>query len=218
MGARSISVLLVDDHPMVIAGVRQMIETDAAIEVVGEATCAAEAMSQLAVQNVDVALVDINLADENGLALLQRIKRIAPHTAVVILSTYGEEMYALRALKAGADGYLTKGVGLSELIHAVRKVAGGGKQFSSFLSDLLVRQVQCGEIAGNNGLTPREFDIMMQIVAGESITAIAARLERSPKTVSTHRARLLEKLHLHSNAQLARYAVEQGLIGPTPRK
>ncbi|WP_426196149.1 response regulator [Massilia sp. DWR3-1-1] len=218
MGAKSISVLLVDDHPMAIAGVRQMIETDADIQVVGEAMCAAEAMTQLAIRHVDVALVDIDLPDENGLALLQHIKRMAPHTAVVILSTYGEEMYALRALKAGADGYLTKSVSLSGLIHAVRKVAGGGKQFSNFLNDLLVRQVQRGEIAGKNALTPREFDIMMQIVAGESIGAIAARLDRSPKTVSTHRARLLEKLHLHSNAQLARYAIEQGLVGPAPRK
>jgi DNA-binding NarL/FixJ family response regulator len=215
MSISATSVLLVDDHPMVIAGVRQTLEMADDIRVVGEALCAREAMDELAVRSIDVALVDINLPDENGLMLLQRIKRTHPHVAVVMLSTYSEEMYALRALRAGADGYLTKGAPLAEVIAAVRTAAGGGKNFSAFLSDLLVRQVQRGEVRGHAALTPREFDIMMRLVAGESTGKIAAQLNRSPKTISTHRSRLFEKLNVQSNAQLTRYAMEHGLIGPT---
>ena len=195
-----------------------MLETADDIRVEGEALTAKAAMSELASHDIDVALVDINLPDENGLALLHRMKRTTPHVAVVILSTYGEEMYALRAPRAGADGYVTKGAPLSELVEAVRKVAEGGKHFSAFMSDLLVKHVQAGDIKGHAALTPREFDVMMRLVAGESTGFIASQLNRSPKTISTHRSRLFEKLNIQSNAQLTRYAMEQGLIGPTKNK
>lgn len=206
--------MLVDDHPMVLAGVQQMLDTAGDIRVVAQAQDAQEAMSALATDNPDVAVIDISLPDESGLSLLQRIKRTAPHVAVLMLSGYGEDMYALRALRAGADGYLTKGAPMNEVISAVRRVADGGKHFSSTLNELLVRQIQGGKEKGHESLTPREFDIMMRLAAGESTGSIAAQLHRSPKTVSTHRARLFEKLNVQSNAQLARYVMEQGLIGP----
>lgn len=218
MSINATSVLLVDDHPLVIAGVRASLEMVDDIRVVAQASCAREAMQELAVRHVDVALLDINLPDENGLMLLQRIKRIYPQIAVLMLSAYSEEIYALRALRAGADGYLIKGAPLAALVDAVRKAASGGKNFSAFLSELLVRQVQSGDIKGHSeghsALTPREFDIMMRLVAGESTGRIAAQLNRSPKTISTHRSRLFEKLNVQSIAELARYAMENGLIGP----
>lgn len=194
-----------------------MLETAGDIRVEGQAFTAKAAMVEMASLNIDVALVDINLPDENGLALLQRIKRTMPHVAVVILSTYGEEMYALRALRGGADGYLTKGAPLAELVGAVHKVANGGKHFSAVMSDLLVKYIQAGDSKGHSALTPREFDVMMRLVAGESLGAIAIQLNRSPKTISTHRSRLLQKLNIQSNAQLTRYAMEQGLIGPSKK-
>lgn len=219
MSISATSVLLVDDHPLVIAGVRASLEMVDDIRVVAQASCAREAMQELAVRHVDVALLDINLPDENGLMLLQRIKRNYPQIAVLMLSAYAEEIYALRALRAGADGYLIKGAPLAELVDAVRKAARGGKNFSAFLGELLVRQVQSGDLKGHSeghsALTPREFDIMMRLVAGESTGRIAAQLNRSPKTISTHRSRLFEKLNVQSNAELARYAMENGLIGPS---
>jgi len=210
--------MLVDDHPMVLAGVQQMLDTAGDIRVVAQAQDAREAMGALASDNPDVAVIDISLPDENGLSLLQRIKRTSPHVAVLMLSGYGEEMYALRALRAGADGYLTKGAPLDEIVGAVRRVADGGKHFSGALNELLVRQLQGGKEKGHAALTPREFDIMMRLAAGESTGSIAAQLHRSPKTVSTHRSRLFEKLNVQSNAQLARYVMEQGLMGPKTKQ
>ncbi len=189
-----------------------MLGTADDIIVVGQALSANAAMAELDCRMINVALVDIDLPDENGLTLLARIKRLMPHIGVLVISAYGEELYALRSLRAGADGYLSKGASLPDLVSAVRKVADGGKHFSEFLSELLFRQVQGHSKKGHTVLTGREFEVMMRIVAGDSTGDIAAHLHRSPKTISTHRTRLFEKLNIHSNAQLARYAMEQGLI------
>lgn len=212
MNISPISVLLVDDHPLVIAGVRQMLETASDIRVVAQAASAEDAMMQLAARCIDVALIDISLPDENGMALLQRIKRTSPHVAVVMLSAYSEDAYAIRALRGGAHGYVSKGASLDVLLDAVRTAAHGGRHFSSELNELLVKQVQSGAIKNRLALTAREFEVMLKIVAGESTSAIAAQLNRSPKTISTHRTRLYEKLNIHSTAQLTRYAIEEGLI------
>lgn len=216
MSTRKIRVLLVDDHPLVTAGVRHMLGTADDMIVVAQAQGAHAAMIELATCSIDVALVDIDLPDENGLTLLERMKRVMPHVAVLVLSGYGEDIYALRALRAGADGYLSKGAPLEDVVSAVRKVADGGKHFSEFFSELLFRQVQGKGGKPHAVLTGREFEIMMRLVAGDSTSAIAAHLNRSPKTISTHRSRLFEKLKIHSNAQLARYAMEQGLISSAP--
>lgn len=212
MSAKIISVLLVDDHPMIIAGMQKMLATTDDIRAIAQAGCASGAMDEVARQCVDVALIDINLPGESGLSLLQRIKRTSPHIAVIIISTYGEELYALRALHAGADGYVNKGTPMKDLLGAIRKVAQGGKYFSAFMNELLVKQVQTGGLKNHAELTAREFEIMMRLVAGDSTGTIAAHLNRSPKTISTHRSRLFEKLNIKSNAQLTRYAMEQGLI------
>lgn len=218
MAFNNISVLLVDDHPIVIAGVRQMLETNHRISVVADAQCAGDAMTKLCLNKIDVAIIDISLPDEDGLALLRRIKLTHPHVAVIILSAHGEDLYALRALRLGADGYVTKGASMETLIEAVHKSAAGEKHFSAFLSDLLVRQLQGEHKIGTTCLTPREFDIMVQMVEGASTGTIATALNRSPKTISTHRARIFEKLRVKSNAQLARYAIEHGWISSTVRK
>jgi DNA-binding NarL/FixJ family response regulator len=218
MSIKVFSVMLVDDHPMVLAGILQMLETSEEFKVVALANDANAAMTALSAHSIDIAIVDIGLPDESGLTLLQRIKRTAPHIRVIVLSAHGEEMYALRAMKAGADGYLTKGAQMQTVLDALQRVANGGKHFSALLSELLVKQIQGRNKFGYATLTPREFDIMLKLVAGESTGSIAEQLHRSPKTISTHRTRLFEKLNIHSNAQLARYAVEHGLIGPTPTK
>ncbi len=212
MNISHIKVLLVDDHPLVIAGVRQMLETASDIKVAAHAASAEEAMLQLAGGGIDVALIDISLPDENGMALLQRIKRTSPQVAVVMLSAYSEDAYAIRALRGGAHGYVSKGASLDVLLDAVRTAANGGRHFSPELNELLVKQVQSGAIRPRAALTAREFEVMLKIVAGESTSSIAAQLHRSPKTISTHRTRLYEKLHIRSTAQLTRYAMEEGLI------
>lgn len=212
MNISHIKVLLVDDHPLVIAGVRQMLETASDIKVAAHAASAEEAMLQLAGGGIDVALIDISLPDENGIALLQRIKRTSPQVAVVMLSAYSEDAYAIRALRGGAHGYVSKGASLDVLLDAVRTAANGGRHFSPELNELLVKQVQSGAIRQRAALTAREFEVLLKIVAGESTSSIAAQLHRSPKTISTHRTRLYEKLHIRSTAQLTRYAMEEGLI------
>ncbi len=212
MNTSHIKVLLVDDHPLVIAGVRQMLETASVIKVAALAASDEDAMLQLAGGFIDVSLIDISLPDENGLALLQRIRRTSPQVAVVMLSAYSEDAYAIRALRSGAHGYVGKGASLDVLLDAVRTAANGGRHFSAELNELLVKQVQSGAIRPRAALTAREFEVMLKIVAGESTSSIAAQLHRSPKTISTHRTRLYAKLHIRSTAQLTRYAMEEGLI------
>lgn len=218
MNNSHINVMLVDDHPLVIAGVRQMLETASDIKVAAHAASAEEAMLELAGGGIDVALIDISLPDENGMALLQRIKRTWPQVAVVMLSAYSEDAYAIRALRGGAHGYVSKGASLDVLLDAVRTAARGGRYFSPELSVMLVKQVQSGAFRQRTALSAREFEVMLKIVAGESTSAIAAQLNRSPKTISTHRMRLYEKLNIRSTAQLTRYAMEEGLISSSGQR
>lgn len=212
MRTNAINVLLVDDHMMVLKGVQMMLETARDIRVVAQACCAEEAMAELAIRPVDVALIDISLPGESGMSLLQRMKRVHPKVAAIILTGYSEDVYALRALKSGAHGYITKGCSIDVMLDAVRGAAQGRRSFSATLNETLVRQYQSGDLHKPSDLSPREYEVMMKLVAGESNNAIAAQLNRSPKTVSAHRARLFEKLHVSSVAQLTQYAMAAGLL------
>ncbi len=207
-----IKVLLVDDHAIVRNGVRLMLSEAGDISVEGEADTAQRALQLVREQDFDVALLDIAMPDKNGLDLLKQLRAEKPKLAVLILSTYSEEIYALRAFKLGAAGYLTKDSPTSALIAAVHKAAAGGKHVSPTLMEKLV-SVMGGDAGGSHeSLSNRELEVLKLIAAGESLVKIAETLHLSPHTVTTYRARILEKMGLTNNAELTRYAIESGLL------
>jgi DNA-binding NarL/FixJ family response regulator len=159
-----------------------------------------------------VALVDIAMPGKNGLDLLKQIRSEKPKLAVLILSTYSEEVYAVRALKAGAAGYLTKESPASVLVAAVRKAAAGGKYVTPSLMEKLVGVIGGDGAATHEALSDRELEVLKLIAAGESLVKIAEKLHLSPNTVTTYRTRILEKMGMSNNAELTRYAMENGLL------
>ncbi|MCO6059846.1 response regulator transcription factor [Pseudomonas sp. MOB-449] len=211
MTDRKIRVLLVDDHSIVRNGVRRMLETASEIEVSGEAETVRDAMDLLQTKDYDVAVVDISLPDKSGLHLLKLIRAEKPRMAVLMLSMHSIEAYALRAIKQGAAGYLTKDISASTLVAAVRKAAQGGKHVTPELAERLVNAIGSGG-APHEALSDRELEVLKLLASGERIIRIAELLHLSPSTVTTYRARILEKTGMDSNAKLARYALENGLL------
>jgi DNA-binding NarL/FixJ family response regulator len=207
-----VAVVLVDDHPLARAGVRRMLETTNDIEVVAEAATTDEALLEIATRNVRVVLLDISLPGEGGMNLLCRLRRTRPEIAVLMLSSHPEETYAIRAVMSGAAGYLTKDVSIANLVAAVRKAASGARYLSSWLSERLVMQLHGDSLNSQDKLSRREFDVMLRIAIGESVTSISQAMFLSPKTISTYRRRILDKLNVDNNAGLTRYAMEEGLI------
>lgn len=207
-----LTVVIVDDHPLARTGVRRMLETACDIEVAAEAGTVDDALLAIAARNVQVVILDISLPGSSGMNLLRTLKRTRPEIAVLMLSTHAEEIYAIRSLMSGAVGYLTKDVSVANLVAAVRKAARGTRNFSASVSERLVQQLQGGGIIGHEKLSGREFDVMLRLAVGESITAIAHAMCLSPKTISTYRSRILEKLNINNNAELTRYAMEEGLV------
>jgi DNA-binding NarL/FixJ family response regulator len=212
MKARTIEVLLVDDHAIARNGLRLMLGTTEDIHVAGEASDAFEAMELLGKNAYDVALVDITMPGKNGLDLLKAMRAEWPRMAVLMLSTYAEDIYAVRALKLGAAGYLTKDVPTGVLVGAVRKAAAGGKHVSAAVVDKLASLIGGGNAGDHETLSNRELEVLKLIAAGESLVRIGELLHLAPNTVTTYRSRILEKMGLASNAELTRYALEHGLI------
>ena len=210
--SKKIRVLLVDDHAIVRNGVRLMLGEADDISVEGEADSARHALQLIRAQEFDVALLDIAMPDKNGLDLLKQLRVEQPKLSVLILSTYSEEIYAMRAFKLGAAGYLTKDSPTSALINAVRKAAAGGKHVSPAMMEKLVSAIGGGAVGSHEALSNRELEVLKLIASGESLVKIAEALHLSPHTVTTYRARLLEKMGLSSNAELTRYAIENGLL------
>jgi DNA-binding NarL/FixJ family response regulator len=169
-------------------------------------------MERVVERRFDVALVDIKMPGKNGLDLLKCLRNEYPRMAVLILSTYSEEIYAVRALKLGASGYLTKDAPTSTLIEAVRKAAAGGKHVSPALLEKLASLVGGGATGDHENLSNRELEVLKMIAAGESLVRIGELLHLSPNTVTTYRSRILDKMGMASNAELTRYALEHGLI------
>jgi DNA-binding NarL/FixJ family response regulator len=209
---RKIKVLVVDDHAIVRNGVKLMLGEADDIVVEGEAENAQRALQLVRAQDFDVVLLDIAIPDKNGLDLLKLLHAEKPKMAVLMLSTYAEEIYAMRAFKLGAAGYLTKDSPTNVLIGAVRKVAAGGKHVSPALMEKLVSVIGGETVGSHDALSNRELEVLKLIAAGESLVKIAETLHLSPHTVTTYRARILEKMGLNSNAELARYALENGLL------
>ncbi len=212
MANNKIRIMLVDDHTVVRNGVRLMLSSELDIAVEGEAANAQDALALVRERQFDVALVDIAMPGKNGLDLLRLLRTEQPKLAVLILSTYSEEVYAVRALKLGAAGYLTKDSPAAVLIAAVRKAAAGGKYVSQALTEKIAGMLGGAGAASHEELSNRELEVLKMIAAGESLVKIAETLHLSPNTVTTYRTRILEKMGMTSNAELTRYAIENGLL------
>jgi two-component system, NarL family, invasion response regulator UvrY len=207
-----IRVLVVDDHAVVRRGVTQILADEPDLTVVGEASTGREAL-QLARQTAfDVLVLDMSLPDMNGLEVLRQVKGLQPAARALILSIYPEEQYALRTLKAGALGYLTKESAPTELVTAVRQVAGGSRYISQALGELLVSEVVTDQPGlPHITLSDREYQVMILLAKGKTVSDIAADLVLSVKTVSTYRRRILDKLRLETTAEIIRYALQHNL-------
>ncbi|MFS0757848.1 response regulator transcription factor [Noviherbaspirillum sp. 1P10PC] len=207
-----IKVLLVDDHAVVRNGLRVMLASAKDINVANEAESADQALQLVRSERFDVVLLDIAMPDKNGLELLKTLRIEKPRLAVLILSMYSEEMYALRALKLGAAGYLPKNSPGPTLINAVRKAAAGGKYISAGIADQLARMLAGDAVAEHDALSDRELEVLKLLAGGESTTGIADALSLSSSTVATYRTRICDKLKLKNNADLTRYALVNGLL------
>lgn len=208
-----IRVLVADDHAVVRRGLLQILEEVPAMVVAGEAATGRQVLQAVQRENYDVLVLDIAMPDGGGLEVLRQLKSLKPDLPVLILSMYSEKQYALRALKAGAAGYLTKESAPDELTVAILKVARGGRYVSQSLAEeLAVALAGVLEKEPHEILSDREHQVMCLLAAGNTITEISTELSLSVKTVSTYRARLMDKLGLKSTAEIIRYALERGLV------
>jgi DNA-binding NarL/FixJ family response regulator len=208
-----IRVLIADDHAIVRQGLRQILTDTPDMEVGGEAANGFEALQKIRGAGPwDVVLLDVSMPGKNGIDTLKQIKDECPRLPVLVLSMYPEDQYAVRLLKAGAAGYLTKESAPEQLVSAIRTVAAGRKYISPTVAELLASEISRDtEQPLHAALSDREFEILRLIASGMTPTDIAAQLRLSVKTVSTYRVRLLEKMQLKNNAELTHYAVKHGL-------
>ena len=205
-----IKVLVADDHAVVRRGVRQILDEAPDIVAIGQASSGREVLQEVQKHDYDVLVLDIAMPEGGGLEVLKQLQSLEPKLSVLILSMYPEGQYAMRALKAGAAGYLTKESVPDELVAAVRKAAQGEKYITPSLAEKLVAGL--GKKLPNEALSDREYQVVCMLASGKTITEIAVELSLSVKTVSTYRVRILTKLNLRNTAEIIRYAFEHGLI------
>lgn len=211
-----IRILIADDHAIVRGGLKQLLSSESDFVVAGEAANGLEALKLLREQLFDVVLMDMSMPGRSGIELIKQVKSEQPKLAILVLSMHKEEQYAVRAMKAGALGYLTKESAPDLLIAAIRKVARGGVYISSGAAERMAI-----ELYGNNDATPhtllsdREYQVFRMIVSGMPINGIADTLSLSVKTVSTHKTRILQKMRMTNAAELIHYAVRHQLLDPS---
>jgi two-component system, NarL family, invasion response regulator UvrY len=209
-----IRLLLADDHPIVRSGLRRIAEEDAGITVAAEASNGEEALAAMRAAAVDIVLLDVSMPGAPFIDTLKRLREEHPTVRVLVLSAHPEDQWAVRALLAGASGYLTKDHSPDQLVEAVRRVHRGGRYVSPTLAERLASRLGGGaELAGapHEQLSDREFEVLRRLGAGHTVKGVAAALQLSPKTVSTYRTRLMEKLGVATNADLVSYVAQHGL-------
>jgi two-component system, NarL family, invasion response regulator UvrY len=205
-------IVIVDDHAIVRRGLRQILADSPDLAVTAECAGGQELLRLLDKERFDLALMDISMPGRNGIDLLKQVKGMAPDMPVLILSMHPEEQYAIRALKSGASGYVTKETAPDELVNAIRKVSLGGHYVSSSLAERLAFSLSHEEAKmPHELLSDREYQILCLIASGKTVKEIGEHLHLSIKTVSTYRTRLLTKMHMKSNAELSTYAIRNGL-------
>jgi DNA-binding NarL/FixJ family response regulator len=208
-----IKVLVVDDHPIVRQGLKQVISEESDMAVFGEAQNSQEVFELIREQDWDVVVLDITMPGRGGLDVLRDIKHERPKLPVLMLSVHPEDQYAVRTLKAGASGYLTKESAPEELVRAIRKILRGGKYVSSTLAEKLAFHLESEtERPLHESLSDREYEVMLMIASGKTTSAMAAEMALSVKTVSTYRARILEKMQMKGNADLTYYVIKNRLL------
>jgi DNA-binding NarL/FixJ family response regulator len=207
------SVLIADDHAMVRAGLRRWLEQDAAIETIGEAMSGTETLERMRESPWDVVVLDINMPDRSGIDILAHIRTGYPKTRVLVISAFSEKQYAIYALRAGAAGYLAKDQAPEDFMHAIHTVLAGRRFVSATLAEMLVGALdEPADQPLHSSLSQREFQILCKLAVGRSVSEIARELCISVKTVSTYRARILEKMNFTTNADLTAYALRNGLM------
>lgn len=207
-----IKVLIADDHPIVRQGLKQILSEIPDMMVAGEAVNGQQTLDQARAGGWDVLVLDITMPDRSGFDILKQLKHEKPNLPVLMLSIHAEEQFAVRVLKAGASGYLTKENAPSELVVAIRKVVAGRKYISQSLAELLAFNLdESANRPPHAFLSDREFQVMQMMASGKTLAAMARELSLSTKTISTYRARLLEKMNLKTNAEVIRYAIENQL-------
>lgn len=205
-----IRVFVTDDHAIVRQGLKQIVSDTKDIVVVGEANTAQEMVQKLEDCNCDIVLLDIAMPGRSALDVVKELKNIRPKLPILILSIHPEEQYALRFIRAGAKGYLTKESAPDELIAAIRKIAGGGNYISSaFAERVTFRLIEGVQMPLHELLSDREYEVMYMLASGKTVKQIADELSLSAKTISTYRSRVLEKMNMKNNAEIIRYAVDQ---------
>lgn len=211
--SEKIRVLIADDHAIVRQGFKQIFSETEDLVVAGEADDGGEALQLARQQEWDVFLLDVTMPNRNGIDILKQLKKEFPRLPVLILSMHPEEQYAVRAIKAGASGYLTKQSAPEQLVTAIRQVARGKKYVSAVVAEQLANAIAAdSEKPLHELLTDREFQVFRLIAAGKPLTQIAEELNLAVATISTFRTRIIEKTGLRSNAEMIRYGLEQGLV------
>jgi DNA-binding NarL/FixJ family response regulator len=213
-----IRIVVADDHTIVREGLKQLLSAAGDLAVVGEAQNGNEVLHRVRALDFDVLLLDMSMPGKSGIELIKQVRTEKPKLRILVLSMHEEEQYAVRAIKAGASGYLTKESATAQLVSAIRKVAGGG----AFITDSVAQQLALGAMPQTEGpphgtLSDREFQVFRELVSGKAVTDIAAQLNLSVKTVSTHKARIMQKMNMSNPAELIRYAIHHRLVDDPDR-
>ena len=210
-----LKILLADDHAIIRDGLKQILADTEDLVVAGEAANGLEVMQKVREGDWDLLVLDISMPGRNGLELIRLIKEEEPELPILVLSMHHEEQYAVRALQAGALGYLTKESDSDLLVSAIRRVAKGGVHISDKVAELMVRGIRpTDKLLPHNLLSDREYQVFNMLVTGRSLTEIGAELSLSVKTISTHKTHILQKMNLSGTAELIRYAVAHNLADP----
>ena len=208
-----VRILIADDHAIVRQGLKQIVSETSDMAITGEASTGEELLDLVRSQGADVVLLDLAMPGRGGIDTLRQLKKEKPELPVLILSIYPEDQYAVRALRNGASGYLTKEAAPDELVEAIRKAAQGRKYVSVTLAERLALDLESGtEELPHQALSNREYQVMLMLSSGRTVSEIAEELALSVKTISTNRARLLRKMGMRTNAELTYYAVKRGLV------
>ena len=208
-----LKILIADDHAIVRQGLKQIVTETRDMIVAGEASNGQELLDKIKENDYDVVVLDITMPGRNGMDVLRQLRSERPGLPILMLSIHPEEQYALRALRAGASGYLTKESASDELVVAIRKVSQGGKYISSSLAEKLAFELEAGhKQAPHETLSDREYQVMCMIASGKTVMEIAQELMLSEKTISTYRSRILEKMNMKNNAELTYYAIKNQLV------
>ena len=210
-----IRVVIADDHAIVREGLKRILAAGQDMEVVAEAADATEVMQRVRELEFDLLVLDLSMPGRSGMELIKLAKAEKPRLRILVLSMHQELQYAVRAIKSGASGYLTKESAPAELVQALRKIAAGGAYITAEVAEqLALGAMPGGPVASHESLSPREFEVLRLLAGGMSVTETAGKLSLSVKTVSTHKSNLMHKLSLHNQSVLVRYAIRHGLADP----